>query len=626
VPYFLTGDVRLSAKLTVVIPFFYGLGFLYSTTRALVKKFRLAEKDGTHIGDPLYTHAKFAYISMVCWAALPVIVFFGDYQVLEHSVTNAGFLMMTIIYVGSAIKQSRQEYEKLLESEKNLQHLNKDLKKKVRKRTKRLEQAMEARRTTFINLAHETRTPLTLINNYLAEYIEKNGESEEIKVVKNNLKRLTKDIVNFFDVESYEQGFSIYSHDQVLDFTKLLNIKAPLLQSMASKLNLKFTIEVAPSTFVLGHPGAVDRIVNNLIENAFKYTPAGGDVSVRLAVLDRWVIFSVKDNGIGISVEMQSKIFEPYFKLSIGGRNSEGMGMGLSIVKNLVEDLNGQIELVSNPGEGTEIRILLPAATSNNAVATNLKASDIDFAHNQIMLEESVLDNEKATVLIVEDNVEMLNFLISKLKVKYNVLFARDGKEGIERIRSTSALDLVLSDIMMNEMDGFEFFRAVSSIEAYSHIPFIFLTAKGAGAGRLQGLELGAVDYIQKPFRVDELMAKIESVLANLKRQRAAIVNKAYQIILADGSSPRQAVTTKRCVFAENCKKYRLTSREVEIIKLLIQGLPYKLISSELSISEKTVCKHVSNIFSKVDVTNKIELMNKLEAQELLNHPVSSGP
>ena len=207
VPYLLTGNVRLSGQLTVVIPFLYAIGFIYCTARALILKFRTSKKEGRTIDDPLYEHAIAAYISLVCWALLPVIVFFGDFQVLEHSVTNAGFLMMTIIYVRSSIKQSRKEYNKLLESEKNLQQLNKDLKKKVRKRTKKLEQVIEERKTTFVNLAHETKTPLTLINNYLSDYIEKHGETDEIQIIKKNIDRLTTDIVNFFDVESYEKGF-----------------------------------------------------------------------------------------------------------------------------------------------------------------------------------------------------------------------------------------------------------------------------------------------------------------------------------------------------------------------------------------------------------------------------------
>jgi signal transduction histidine kinase/DNA-binding NarL/FixJ family response regulator len=624
VPYLLTGDSRLSAKLTVIVPFCYGLGFIYSTARALKLKFRTAKGEGRLIDEPLYEHAIAAYISMVCWASLPVIVFFGDYQVLEHSVTNAGFLMMTIIYVKSAIRQSRREYEKLIHSERQLQELTKTLKKKVKARTRKLEAVVEAKKTTFINLAHETKTPLTLINNYLSEHIEKNGESEELRVIKNNVKRLTNDIVNFFDVESYEKGFSMYNHDRVSNMSSLLNDKVSLFRCAASKKSIRFTSIVNSGIYVKAHPGAVDRIVNNLLENAIKYTDKDGLIETGLRINETFAIFYVKDNGYGIPAELKEKVFEPYYKLSVPGRNSDGMGMGLSIVKKIVSDIEGTIDLSSEVGKGTEIRVQIPLATNKEiTVHEGINSEDIDFAYNQILLEESVTEADKPFILIVEDNVEMLNFLRSKFKARYNVAVSRNGKEALERLNSFSSLDLIISDVMMNDMDGYELCRAVTASQRYEHIPFIFLSAKGAAEDRLKGLSIGAVAYIQKPFNIDELMAKVESILSNLKRHRTAVVSKAYHAMLSEYSSPHKTVSAKRCAFTDNCKKYHLTSREVEIIKLLIKGIPYKVIGMDLSISEKTVSKHISNIFSKVGVNNKIELISRLEAHDLLSgvHP-----
>jgi DNA-binding NarL/FixJ family response regulator len=230
-------------------------------------------------------------------------------------------------------------------------------------------------------------------------------------------------------------------------------------------------------------------------------------------------------------------------------------------------------------------------------------------------LEESI-DSDKPFVLVVEDNVEMLGFLRNKLREKYNVAVARNGKEGLERLNSLSSLDLIISDVMMNDMDGFEFCKAVNAVEKYSHVPFIFLSAKSGSEDRIAGLNLGAVAYLEKPFKIDELLAKAQSIIVNRKRQREAVVTKAYQAVFADKQQPHKTVSAKRCAFTDNCKKYHLTSREVEIIRQLVKGIPYKNISAELAISEKTVSKHVSNIFAKVGVNNKVELINKLEVQE----------
>jgi DNA-binding CsgD family transcriptional regulator len=145
-PYLMTGDLELSRKLTVIIPFFYGLGFIYSATRGLIVKFREHKKQADLTSEALYIHAIAAYISMLCWACLPVIVFFGDFQVVEHSVTNAGFLLMSIIYVRSSIQQARMEYGKLHLSEAGL-------KETVKEKTLQIEQLNESQKEIFIRLA-----------------------------------------------------------------------------------------------------------------------------------------------------------------------------------------------------------------------------------------------------------------------------------------------------------------------------------------------------------------------------------------------------------------------------------------------------------------------------------------
>lgn len=620
VPYLLTGDSRLSGQLTVIIPFFYGLGFIYNTARALILKFKTATKEGDPIDKPLYEHAIFMFISTVCWASLPVIVFFGDFQVLEHSMTNAGFLMMTIIYVRSAIRQSRKEYVMLQDSEKGLQELTRTLKKKVRLRTKKLEHAIEEKRTTFINLAHETKTPLTLINNYLAEYIEKHGETEEIRIIRNNVKRLTNDMVNFFDVESYERGFSVYTHDQVSNFTLLLNDKVSLFNRIAQKKGITLHAQVDNGIFVNAHPGAIDRIVNNLLENAIKYSEEHSRVEAVLSLKGDLVRFCVSDSGPGIPDDHKEKVFEPYYKLSVTGKNSEGMGMGLSIVKRVVADLKGSIELTSVVGVGTQLQVMLPSAP---APSNKPSSEPMTEKSSKPMLEKQMVDKvdpNRPVILVVEDNVDMLDFLQGKLEVKYNVVAVRNGKEAVDRLNSLLYLDLIVSDVMMSEMDGLELCRVVNEMEHFSHIPFVFLSAKGSSQDRLAGLQLGAIAYIEKPFAIEELLARIASILGNLKRHREAFVSKAYRSTMGEVSSRNSASETKDSAFAENCRKFRLTLREVEIIRLLIKGIPYKLISSDLSISEKTVSKHISNVFSKVGVNNKIELISRLQAHGLLSN------
>lgn len=608
VPFLLTGDSKLSSKLTVVIPFFYGLSFIYCTSRALLKKFKEAKGHGEAPDDPLYEHAVVAYISMLCWASLPVIVFFGDYQVLEHSVTNAGFMLMTIIYVRSAINRSRGEYVSLLESERHLQELNSTLQHKVQERTKSLEELNEQRTNTFINLAHETKTPLTLINNYLNEYISKNGATVEMKIIKDNIQRLTSDMTNFFDIERINKGFLLYDHSQITDFSTTLQSKIALFRLQAQGKAIVIDERVEQGINVAANPSAIERIINNLVENAIRYTPRNGIIVISLLKQDNWIDFSVSDSGIGIPEHLQKKVFEPYFQLGDKKRIHEGMGMGLSIVKKVVDDLKGSIELISEEGKGTTVSIKLAPSSGGAQRIRSVTADSISFAAATDCPGDYVLHSDASTLMVIEDNAAMLGYLVKKLSVTYNVVVARNGSEALAKLKVTSKLDLIISDVMMNNLDGMELCKILSASPRLSHIPLIFLSAKCTPKDKAAGLRAGAIDFIEKPFHIDQLLVKVESILRFTGKQRAAIARTELSSI----SFTDPSIDPSIAPFSVNCKRFRLSAREIEIVELIMEGLAYRTIAERLFISVKTVNAHVNNIFEKCGVKCKVELINKL--------------
>jgi DNA-binding NarL/FixJ family response regulator len=171
---------------------------------------------------------------------------------------------------------------------------------------------------------------------------------------------------------------------------------------------------------------------------------------------------------------------------------------------------------------------------------------------------------------------------------------------------------------MMDGLDGIGFLQAVSADKKYEHIPFIFLTAKTSERDIVNALRLGAIDYIEKPFLINQVLQKVESLLNNMRKQRIALINKAYQSLLDETSSIHVSAGVPNNVFDQNCQRFGLTAREVEIVNLIAKGQPHKIISDNLNISIRTVDKHVSNIFDKVGVSNKVELINKLEAATLI--------
>ncbi|HYF69959.1 MAG TPA: ATP-binding protein [Ohtaekwangia sp.] len=609
VPYLVTGDSKMSSKLTVVIPFIYGLSFIYCTSRALLTKFREAKKSGKALRDPLYEHAIVAYISMLCWAALPVIVFMGDYQVIEHSVTNAGFMLMTIIYVRSAIERARSEYQSLLKSQARLTDLNNNLQQKVEERTKSLEEAHERQTNTFINLAHETKTPLTLMSNYLAEHICQKGESKELKIMRANLHRITTDVTNFFDMSRLTMGFNIYDHSMLSDFSELLEWKIPLFKVLADKKGITLSSTIQKHVMTKANPSAIDRIINNLLENAVRYTPRGETVVITLARDEKLLRFSVSDSGPGIPEKYHQQVFEPYFQLADKKKPTEGMGMGLAIVKKIVDDLEGSIKLLSEKGSGTTIEVSLQLTQATHTEGQKiLNSSELAITSDVEEPTDHVSNEDRPFIMIVEDNKAMLAYLAKKLSDRYNVIVAANGNEALKRLKSIRQLDLVISDVMMQPLDGIELCKIMSADSKFNHIPMIFLSAKSSPKDKSVGLRAGAVDFLEKPFRVDLLLTRVEALLSFSNRQRMAIVKRELTSI----QSCETAGPDNQSAFHVNCKAYGLSARELEIVELAKKGHAYKRIADELFISVKTVNVHMKNIFDKCGVKSRNELISKL--------------
>lgn len=599
-----------TAKDLLILPVLYALWVIIT----MVKAIRYKYKDDFSSKESKEEMAVLL-LSLTPWVGLPAIDFFNMGQSTEACVTNFGFLSLFALQMKRHIKVVRTEHQRLISSERQLLNWNNNLKKEVEKRTKELEIINEQRTNTFVNLAHETKTPLTLINNYLEEYIAKNDYSEELTIVKKNLDKLSADIVNLFDLEKFNKGFDFYNHELISNFSEILKGSVILFRTYANQSNIEITQEIADDIFVRADPLAINRIINNLIENAIKFSLNNGKIEIALQGIKDKIQFSVKDNGTGIPVEMHQRIFEPYYQIANRKNNSQGMGLGLPIVKKVIDDLNGEIKVISNPKIvfGTEIFVTLNPHTVKNNEVIYSKVAFQNFAiiKNKLKIGDVVHENEKQTILIVEDNITMLNYLIKKLSEKYNAYAAINGNEALWKMKELQVLpDLIITDIMMDKVDGYDFAKIISKSGTYTHIPFIFISAKATFTDKLEGLKLGAIDYIQKPFSISELLQKVDSIMLNAAKQKKVIWDKTFSILKSNNNS---SIKNTAGVFEQNCELYHLTIREKDIAKLICQGQKYKDIGETLFIAERTVTKHAQNIFEKVQVSNKIELINKLE-------------
>jgi signal transduction histidine kinase/DNA-binding NarL/FixJ family response regulator len=608
--YAITNNIN-TAKNLLVLPVLYALWVIYSLIKAIKFKY---QQD--FYSNESKEEVAVLFLSITPWVGLPIIDYFNLGQAAEASITNTGFLLLLGLHLKRHIQELRKEHEKVVDSEQRLYDWNTKLQEEVNKRTKELEKINEQRTNTFVNLAHETKTPLTLINNYLEEYINSKGSSEELNVVKKNIEKLSTDIVNFFDLERFNKGVAVYDHDQVSNFSEILKENLVLFKEYSKKRAIELNDTIEDDVFIKADPVAINRIVNNLVENAIKYSNDSCVIEISLLSKDGKLTFSVKDCGVGIPPELHKKVFEPYYQIANEKRSVQGMGLGLPIVKKVVQDLNGDIQIDSDPKKeaGTKITIVLNryVKREGEAIAPNTVNNKISSAPiDEISLDNVFHQPTKPTIFIVEDNISMINYLSKKLREKYNVYTAINGNEALRKIKTLPAIpDLIISDVMMDKLDGFTFAKILSQDAAYNHIPFIFLSAKSTRQDKLQGLKLGAIDFIQKPFSIHELTQKVESILETVNRQKRAILNSA---ITALGNNESSASKNGVDKFEQNCQIYNLTSREKDIAKLVCEGQKYKAIGDALYISERTVTKHVQNIFEKVGVSNKVELINKLE-------------
>lgn len=604
IEYSISGNLQNVIQHGIIIPFFYALVFVWNILRAINAKY----KDN-------HNKAYWNEIVVICfavlpWASMPILVYFEVSQLVEVMICNSGLFIVTLIFINKSIKKSKQEYNKLLE-------LNTTLTEKVKERTLQLEKLNEQKTNNFINLVHETKTPLTLVNNYLEEYISKYGSVEEMDIIKGGINKLTTDVINLFDIERFTKGIDVYRHTQISNFSEILKNSLTLFEYYCQKQIIVCSKNIEENVFIKADPNAINRIVNNLIENAIKFSDTEAKIHIILKTENDKIIFFVMDTGIGILPELQKKIFEPYYQINHKTTSLQGMGLGLPIVKKVTESLGGQIHIKSNPAkaQGTVIAVTLKKYSlkeNDMPIVASTEAQSLIYNFENFDITDTSYLPNRQSILLVEDNKAMLHFLFNKLSATYNIFCSINGVEALKKLHNLTIIpDLILADIMMDKMDGYAFAKIVAEQDAYKHIPIIFLSAKSTQLDKLKGLRLGAIDFIPKPFFFEELSLKIETVLGNITKQKKAILNASISNLKALETHSGNAEYTSK--FDQNCKLYNLTNREIEIVKLIFKGSTYKAIANALFISEKTVTKHIQNIFEKVGVTNKVELINKLQ-------------
>jgi signal transduction histidine kinase/DNA-binding response OmpR family regulator len=379
----------------------------------------------------------------------------------------------------------------------------------------------------FTNISHEFRTPLTLIKGPVQDVLEKYRDDAvvqtKLKLVQRNSDLLLKLINQLLDLSRLEAG-TLRIEKTDIDTFGFVRAVSSSFESLARQKDLNLEIKVP----TWSEPAAVDRdkletIIINLVNNAIKFTPSGGTVTVTCTLKECILTLEVADTGIGIPKDQQFRVFERFYQVS-NTHKEVGTGIGLALAKELVTLMGGAIQLKSTPGEGSSFSVQLPVEPVANAHEVPLSYVDHKSQENGISSIQHRTGNDevhstKPAVLVVEDNNDLRHFIIDCLGDEFDFLQADNGKKGLETA-TDNIPDLIISDVMMPEMDGITMTGKLKADVRTSHIPLILLTAKSTEDSKLHGLSSGADDYLTKPFNKSELLLKVRNGITRQQKLR----------------------------------------------------------------------------------------------------------
>lgn len=500
------------------------------------------------------------------------------------------------------IKKIRRQFE--IEKEKQDAKL---LIEHERQEARRMHELDMMKIKFFTNVSHEFRTPLSLIMapvDKILKHTETEEQKHQLQLINRNAKRLLNMVNQLLDFRKMEVQ-ELRLHTGSADIISFIEEVTYSFSDIAEKKLIRLVFDSEVQSLVINFdPDKIERIIFNLLSNAFKFTPDGGHISVLLAMVEktpeqRLLEIKVIDTGIGIPLDKQDKVFERFFQNEVpGSMVNQGSGIGLSITKEFIKLHNGEISVESEPGQGSYFTILLPVDLTAGEQLSAVHAPD----NSEMAGTDGT--TKKLSVLLVEDNEDFRFYLKDNLNDTFHIIEAANGREGWQK---TLALhpNLVVSDISMPEMNGIDLCRKIRNDKRTSHIPVVLLTAVTGDEQQLQGLETGANDYLTKPFNFEILSSKLRNILAMQQDMR-----KTYQKQL--DVKPTEVVADS---FDEAFIK-----KAVQLIEKNIDNADFSVeeLSSELCVSRVTLYKRALALTGKspVDLIRTIRLKRAAQLLE----------
>ncbi|MCL6258263.1 response regulator [Aquiflexum sp. TKW24L] len=475
----------------------------------------------------------------------------------------------------------------------------------------------EAKITFFTNISHEFRTPLTLILSPVTELIESfdldTTVKEKLTLIETNSKRMLNLINQLLDFRKSEHGLLRLklSNGDIVAFAEEI---FQSFKNIASKKKVNYSFESNSAKFRMDFDrNQMEIVVFNLLSNAFKYTKDAGEVKLSVKVTENKVLLTVSDNGIGLSEENQEKVFNRFFQVQQAEPTSMiGSGVGLAFTKNIIDLHGGNISVESKINEGTSFVVALPISTAVKTEEIQLfdfgfadGIAEEDHSYEIIGTVEDPKEAKPLTILVADDNEDIRHYLKTLLEADYEILEASDGMEALSMINKEMP-DLIISDVMMPNMDGIRLCREVKNQMTTSHIPVILLTARTSLDYEMDGLQTGAEDYITKPFNPGIVKTRINNILENRKKLREYFFNKVR--------------------FQPNTENVQESSLDAEFIEKAIQlvndnlqneGFGIETMVDQLFMSQSTLFRKIKSL-TGLSLTGFIRSIKLKKAAELI--------
>ena len=479
--------------------------------------------------------------------------------------TLSGILVVGV-NPGRALDESYRNFFEMAVGHIGTAIANADAYEAERRRAEALAELDRAKTEFFSNVSHEFRTPLTLMLNPLEEVLamEEVEQRSQLETVHRNGLRLLKLVNTLLDFSRIEAGRvqAVYRPIAIATFTAEL---ASVFRTTIERVGLRFIVNCEIDELVYVDREMWEKIVLNLISNAFKFT-FEGEIEIALHRVDAAVELSIRDTGVGIPSEALPQLFERFHRVSgTRSRSYEGSGIGLALVQELVHLHGGTIAVTSQVDVGTTFTVKIPLGDAHLPIAqvdqagrirsTAVRAdafvqealrwnAETSIEHDDLVISNSDTLNHSIRILVVDDNADLRDYLKRLLTQSYSVETAIDGMDALAFVRR-SPPDLILSDAMMPNLDGFGLLQELRSHPDTQEIPIILLSARAGEESRVEGLEAGADDYLVKPFSARELMARIESTL-KLSRLRQETTDRERALRSQAETARQEAEHTNR--------------------------------------------------------------------------------